>query len=206
MADASFHLSRNAVQVQSWIALLEGDALKRCRRDRGSDRFFYAVPRMLMVIRAMLAPEPEKRPSARRVQKCFANAVREIPMLRGESVQLHCVDPEKDEMRRKKEEEREAERERMRELERKRVEEGLEKKKAETILSSSSVSEFDFGFSEVGSDSESDQQDREGVPEVVDDESDAESLIIPVERVSPQLSLPNLDFHLTGIEGLTIRE
>lgn len=206
MADASFHLSRNAVQVQSWIALLEGDALKRCRRDRGSDRFFYAVPRMLMVIRAMLAPEPEKRPSARRVQKCFANAIREIPMLRGESVQLHCVDPEKDETRRKKEEEREAEGERMRELERKRVEEGLEKKKAETILSSSSVSEFDFGFSEVGSDSESDQQDREGAPEVVDDESDAESLIIPVERVSPQLSLPNMDLHLTGIEGLTIHE
>lgn len=206
MADASFHLSRNAVQVQSWIALLEGDALKRCRRDRGSDRFFYAVPRMLMVIRAMLAPEPEKRPSARRVQKSFANAIREIPMLRGESVQLHCVDPEKDETRRKKEEEREAEGERMRDLEKKTVEEGLEKKKAETILSSSSVSEFDFGFSEVGSDSESDQLDREDVPEVVDDENDAESLIIPVERVSPQLSLPNLDSHLTGIEGLTIRE
>ncbi|KAJ5211933.1 uncharacterized protein N7498_003579 [Penicillium cinerascens] len=206
MADASFHLSRNAVQVQSWIALLEGDALKRCRRGRGSDRFFYAVPPILMVIRAMLAPEPEKRPSARRVQKCFANAIREIPMLRGESVQLHCVDPEKDETRRKKEEERQAEGERIRELERKMVEEGSEEKKAETILTSSSVSEFDFGFSEVGSDSESDQQDREGVPEVVNDESDAESLIIPVERVSPQLSQPNLDSHLTGIEGLTIRE
>ncbi|KAJ5481535.1 hypothetical protein N7475_000347 [Penicillium sp. IBT 31633x] len=34
VADASFHLPRNAVQVQSWIALLEGEAQKRCRRER----------------------------------------------------------------------------------------------------------------------------------------------------------------------------
>jgi hypothetical protein len=202
MADASFHLSRNSVQVQSWIALLEGDALKRCRRDRGSDRFFYAVPRMLMVIRAMLAPEPEKRPSARRVEKCFAGAIRKIPMLRGERVQLHCVDPEKEEARRKKEE-REVERgrDRDRELESKTIEEV--KKGAETVLSSSSVSDFDFGFSESGSDSET-TEDRSG--SVVRDESDAESLIIPVERVSPQLSLPNLDLNLSGMEGLTVRE
>jgi len=205
MADASFHLGRNAVQVQSWIALLEGDALKRCRRDRGSDRYFYAVPRMLMVIRAMLASEPEKRPSARRVEKCFANAIREIPTLRGESVPLHCVDPEKEEARRKKEDEREAERERERDVERKRIEEQRIKKGSETILSSSSVSEFDFGFSETGSDSETNPEDREDGSAIPDD-SDAESLIIPVERVPPQLSLPTLDSHLGAIEGLTVRD
>ncbi|KAJ5360830.1 hypothetical protein N7517_010021 [Penicillium concentricum] len=49
IADASFHLSKNAVQVQSWIALLEGDALKRCRRDRRSDSVFWGVPKMLIV-------------------------------------------------------------------------------------------------------------------------------------------------------------
>ncbi|KAJ5132568.1 hypothetical protein N7448_006726 [Penicillium atrosanguineum] len=195
MADASFHLSRNSVQVQSWIALLEGDALKRCRRDRGSDRYFYAIPRMLIVLRAMLAPEPEKRPNARRVEKCFANAIREIPMLHGEEVPLHCVNPEKEEARRKREEEREAKKERVREAERERLEE-LRKNKAETILSSSSVSEFDFGFSAGGSDSETEE----------DKESDAESMIIPVDQVSPQLSLPNLDLHLSGIEGLSVRD
>ena len=63
--------------------------------------------------------------------------------------------------------------------------------------------EFDFGFSESGSDSET-TEDRGG--SVVRDESDAESSIIPVERVSPQLSLPNLDLNLSGIEGLTVRE
>ncbi|KAJ5211229.1 hypothetical protein N7472_001368 [Penicillium cf. griseofulvum] len=57
IADASFHLARNEVQVQSWIALLEGDALKRCRRDRRADRVFWAVPRMLGVVRGMLEVE-----------------------------------------------------------------------------------------------------------------------------------------------------
>lgn len=201
MADASFHLSRNSVQVQSWIALLEGDALKRCRRDRGSDRYFYAVPRMLIVLRAMLAPEPEKRPSARRVEKCFANAIREIPMLRGEGVPLHCVDLEKEEARRKKEEERGLERERVREEERKRMEGA--RNRPETILSSSSVSDFDFGFSAGGSDSETEEEQRGSG---VQDESDAESMIIPVDRVSPQLSLPSLDLHLSGFRGLSVRD
>ncbi|KAJ6115599.1 hypothetical protein N7523_006016 [Penicillium sp. IBT 18751x] len=203
MADASFHLSRNSVQVQSWIALLEGDALKRCRRDRGSDRYFYAVPRMLIVLRAMLAPEPEKRPSARRVEKCFANAIREIPVLRGEAVPLHCINPEKEEARRRKEEEREAERDRAREEERKRLEE-LRNNKSETILSSSSVSEFDFGFSAGGSDSETEEEERKGLR--FRDESDAESIIIPGDQLSPQLSLPNLDLHLSGIQGLSVRD
>ncbi|KAJ5684045.1 uncharacterized protein N7477_000390, partial [Penicillium maclennaniae] len=187
MADASFHLSRNSVQVQSWIALLEGDALKRCRRDRASDRYFYAVPRMLIVLWAMLAPEPEKRPSARRVEKCFANAIREIPALRGRGEE-------------EKEEEREAERDRAREEERKRLEE-LRNNKAETILSSSSVSEFDFGFSAGGSDSETEEEERKGLS--FWDEGDAESMIIPGDQLSPQLSLPNLDLHLSGIEGLS---
>lgn len=203
IADASFHLSRNSVQVQSWIALLEGDALKRCRRDRGSDRYYYAIPRMLMVLRAMLVPDPEKRPSARRVEKCFANAIREIPLLRGEGVPLHCVDPEKEETRRKKDEEREVEKERTREEERKRFEE-LRKMKAETILSSSSVSEFDFGFSARGSDSETEEDESRGSR--CRDESDAESMIIPADQVFPQLSLPTLDLHLRGIEELSIRD
>ena len=96
MADASFHLSRNAIQIQSWITLLEGDALKRCRRDRPSDRAFHAVPRMLIVLRAMLAAEPEKRPSARRVKRGFASAIREAESggNSGLGLRLHCVEGE----------------------------------------------------------------------------------------------------------------
>lgn len=156
-----------------------------------------------MVLRAMLVPDPEKRPSARRVEKCFANAIREIPLLRGEGVPLHCVDPEKEETRRKKDEEREVEKERTREEERKRFEE-LRKMKAETILSSSSVSEFDFGFSARGSDSETEEDESRGSR--CRDESDAESMIIPADQVFPQLSLPTLDLHLRGIEELSIRD
>ncbi|KAJ5888589.1 hypothetical protein N7495_008630 [Penicillium taxi] len=96
MADASYHLARNTIQVQSWIALLEGDALKRCRRNRGSDRVFHAVPRMLLMIRAMLSAEPEKRPSARRVQKYFLSAFKDIPTSNrdGSAVKSHCPPPE----------------------------------------------------------------------------------------------------------------
>ncbi|KAJ9484928.1 hypothetical protein VN97_g8444, partial [Penicillium thymicola] len=75
IADASFHLARNTVQVQSWIALLEGDALKRCRRDRRSDRAFWAVPKMLIVVRSMLDFEGGKRPLAKRVRRGFADAI-----------------------------------------------------------------------------------------------------------------------------------
>lgn len=168
MADASFHLARNAVQVQSWIALLEGDALKRCRRDRGSDRFFYAVPRMLMVLRAMLAPEPEKRPSARRVRKCFAAAVQEIPAFRGEGVSLHCVRPEKEGSRLKKVEEA---------TEKKRQDEvaaanksgvPMAKRGQGSVLFSSSVSEFDFGFSDAGSDSERNPDEQQVDPSLLE--------------------------------------
>ncbi|KAJ5818579.1 hypothetical protein N7474_004170 [Penicillium riverlandense] len=92
IADASFHLSRNAVQIQSWIALLEGDARKRCRRKRASDDVFWAVPSMLSVVRSMLQPEPEMRPSARRVRKCFADVISRIPSVDGtDGVSVHCV-------------------------------------------------------------------------------------------------------------------
>lgn len=85
IADASFHLARNAVQVQSWIALLEGDALKRCRRERRSDRAFWAVPRMLIVVRAMLDAEG-RRPGARRVRRCFEEAI----LREGGEGLVHC--------------------------------------------------------------------------------------------------------------------
>lgn len=217
MADASFHLPRNAVQVQSWIALLEGDALKRCRRDRGSDRFFYAVPRMLIVLRAMLSPEPEKRPSASRVKKCFGAAIREIPSTRGPAVQLHCFSAPKEEERIQREKAKQAEREmagrREREVKEKRA--GLIKRQVsapllrrerreEPILSSSSVSEFDFGFSEAASDSETNPEELQEDEDEVDSSvlDDFESFV-PVDRVSPQLLLPDLDANITGIEGLT---
>ncbi|KAJ5174606.1 uncharacterized protein N7482_000483 [Penicillium canariense] len=216
MADASFHLSRNAVQVQSWIALLEGDALKRCRRDRGSDRVFHAVPRMLMVLRAMLAAEPEKRPLARRVTKCFASAIREIPVKSGEGVTLHCSPVEKEERRRRKAEERKAEATRVAEqqqqqqqqerakVDAKKVEVEDQDQDQDPVLDSSSVSEFDFGFSDAASDSETnDEQDDQDV----DDRAILEEEVpIHVDRVSPQLSLPDLDVHIGGIEGLTFRE
>ncbi|KAJ5574109.1 uncharacterized protein N7459_008536 [Penicillium hispanicum] len=230
MADASFHLARNAVQVQSWIALLEGDALKRCRRDRGSDRVFWAVPRMLIVLRAMLAPEPEKRPDARRVRKSFAAAIREIPAGKGEglAVAVHCT-PEKTEARRRKEEEkREREREReAKERLRAEREEAVSQTRGEPALSSSSVSEFEFGFSDAASESETNGEEAEDEPEerkeekeerneeekepslLEEDENEAEDDVEPavqVERVSPQLELPDLDVNITGIEGLTFRE
>ncbi|KAJ5386537.1 hypothetical protein N7509_009078 [Penicillium cosmopolitanum] len=216
MADASFHLARNSVQVQSWIALLEGDALKRCRRDRGSDRFFYAVPRMLIVLRAMLSPEPEKRPSASRVKKCFGAAIREIPSTRGPAVPLHCISaPKQEKSAPIKAWPKEAEvivemdkkNNRASMVKRQASVPILTKAKAESVLSSSSVSEFDFGFSEAASDSETNPEElQDGFedeidPSILDDFEPIE----PVDRVSPQLSLPDLDANITGIEALTFR-
>lgn len=213
MADASFHLARNAVQVQSWIALIEGDALKRCRRDRGSDRVFWAVPRMLMVLRAMLSPEPDKRPSARRVQKCFAAAIREIPVNKGVGggggVPLHCISPEKTEKKQRKEEEENRVKEAARVEEIARAEEKrLEVKKSKlSMLTTSSASDFDFGF-DGGSDSEAlgEMHDYDSEPSLLEVDEDELAEMVEDNRLSPQLSLPSLDVHLTGIEALTIHE
>lgn len=228
IADASFHLPRNAVQVQSWIALLEADALKRCRRDRGSDRVFWAVPRMLLVLRAMLAAEPERRPSARRVRKGFAAAIHEIPAGRGEGtgVHLHCVLPEKGERKKGYGEESvgvvrdlgggghkgclgndiEVARGKRNEIERKAGQLHAIKHE-EPLACSSSVSDFEFGFSDAASDADTslgDQEDELEPSLLEEDIADIES-ILQVARVSPQLSLPDLDANITGIEGLTFR-
>lgn len=219
MADASFHLARNAVQVQSWIALLEGDALKRCRRDRVSDRAFYAVPRMLIVLRAMLAAEPEKRPAACRVKKCFASAVREVPDKGGEGAMLHCMGVDKEEKRRRRRME-EVEVVMQREtknqlLQQEKIANGKEllvepqitKGEEEAdIPDSSSVSEFDFGFTDAGSDTDTneDQQEFEHA-DAVDRSILEEDVPIQVDQVSPQLSLPSLDAHISGLESLTFR-
>lgn len=80
-----------------------------------------------------------------------------------------------------------------------RVEEGAEKGVGESVedgveqgdeglLCSSSVSEFDFGFSDAPSDSETVPEEQEQEPDlaVVEEEP------VQVDRVSPQLSLPDL--------------
>lgn len=200
MADASFHLARNAVQVQSWIALLEGDALKRCRRDRGSDRAFWAVPRMLIVLRAMLSAESGKRPSAKRVRKCFEGAIGEIPK-RGGEIKVHCLREQKKEV---------VVVEAVQKNEKKVMQPGIQVPREDIqvgSIESSSVSDFDFGFSDGGSDSETLGNLDEGVDGEVDVDVDGlfeEEEIVQVDRVSPQLSLPSLDLHLTGIEDLAL--
>lgn len=91
VADASFHLDRNAGQITSWITLLDADARKR------KDPVFQAVGMMLVVIRGMLEREPERRLTAMEVEKRFAEAVRSIPVQEVESGSgsvsevLHCV-------------------------------------------------------------------------------------------------------------------
>ncbi|KAF3387020.1 hypothetical protein F1880_000266 [Penicillium rolfsii] len=209
MADASFHLARNAVQVQSWIALLEGDALKRCRRDRGSDLAYHAVPRMLIVLRAMLAPEPEKRPPAKRVKKCFASAIKEVSRKDGERIVLHCLEVDREEKKRRREAElAHRERKMMEEMENETAKKATKAdliKDEEPFLDYSSVSEFDFGFTDGGSDSDT-NQDQEDQANVVDRSIlEEEELPIQVNRVSPQLSLPALDVQIKGMERLTFR-
>ncbi|KAJ6181180.1 hypothetical protein N7519_011641 [Penicillium mononematosum] len=201
IADASFHLARNAVQVQSWIALLEGDALKRCRRDRCSDRVFWAVPRMLIVVRAMLDFESGKRPLAKRVRRGFADAITRGGKGEGDGMGvLHCG-------REKREggEKGSA------------VEVGREMGvgSAVSVVSSAplgvsesgSVSEFDFGFGDAGSGSESesniDDGDRVDVDIEEEDVSEVEEPERRVEQVLPQLYLPELDMNITGMEGLS---
>jgi hypothetical protein len=165
---------------------------------------------MLIVLRAMLAAEPEKRPPAKRVKKCFASAIKEIPNKGGEGVALHCLDVDREEKKRRR---REAELAVQRERKMKEEKEKEKAKKAakvdlikdeEPFLDSTSVSEFDFGFSDGGSDSET-NEGQEDQADVVDRSILEEDVPIQVDRVSPQLSLPILDVHISGIEGLTFR-
>lgn len=191
------------MQVQSWIALLEGDALKRCRRDRGSDRAFWAVPRMLIVLRAMLSAESGKRPSAKRVRKCFEGAIGEIPK-RGGEIKVHCVREQKEGGHVGEGVRKDEKKEKVQEKEKVEIRVAREDIQVGSI-ESSSVSDFDFGFSDGGSDSETLgnlNEDEEGV--VDGDALFEEEEIVQVDRVSPQLSLPSLDLHLTGIEDLAL--
>ncbi|KAJ5135226.1 uncharacterized protein N7515_004504 [Penicillium bovifimosum] len=182
IADASFHLARNSVQVQSWIALLEGDALKRCRRDRRSEWAFWAVPRILIVVRAMLDGEVGKRPGARRVRRLFGEAI-----LRGEGGGggeglLHCGVVEEMMMEGKGMDG---------EMERAEV-------RAVPVVPSESASEFDFGFPDASSESDVEEEEDEGSEFEYHPE-------IRVEQVSPQLYLPDLDMNI-GMEGLTLNK
>ena len=194
------------MQVQSWIALLEGDALKRCRRDRRSDRAFWAVPRMLIVVRAMLDLEGGKRPLAKRVRRGFADAItreREGDVNRIEI--LHCGKEKREGVENGN-----------------AVEGGRETGVSRSAVSavssvpfdvyesgsvSGSVSEFDFGFGDAGSGSESESNAKDGdflgVDPEEDDVSEVEGPERRVEQVLPQLYLPELDMNITGIEGLS---
>lgn len=165
---------------------------------------------MLIVLRAMLAAEPEKRPPAKRVKKFFASAIKEVSGKGGEGVVLHCLEVDREEKKRRR---REAELALQREMKMKEEKERGKAKKAtkadlikdeEPFLDSSSVSEFDFGFTDGGSDSET-NEDQEDHADVVDRSILEEEVPIQVDRVSPQLSLPALDVHISGIEGLTFR-
>ncbi|KAJ5988970.1 hypothetical protein N7481_004180 [Penicillium waksmanii] len=164
----------------------------------------------------MLSSEPEKRPSASRVKKCFGAAIKEIPSTRGPAVSLHCISPPKQEKSApNKAWPKEAEvimgmdkkNNRASMVKRQASVPVLTKSKADSVLSSSSVSEFDFGFSEAASDSETNPEElQDGAEDEIDPSilDDFES-IEPVDRVSPQLSLPDLDSNITGIEALTFR-
>jgi serine/threonine protein kinase len=80
VADASFHLERNMGQVASWITLLEQDSKKR------KGLAFRAVKPMLEVVRAMMAKDPAKRPSAAHVEREFAHIMRQLEGI----IQPHC--------------------------------------------------------------------------------------------------------------------
>lgn len=166
---------------------------------------------MLIVLRAMLAVEPEKRPPAKRVKKCFASTIKEVYAKGGEGVVLHCLEVDREEKKRRR---REAELAVQREKKMKEEKEKERAKKAAKVdlikdeqpfLDSSSVSEFDFGFTDGGSDSET-NEDQEDQVDVVDRSIlEEEEVPIQIDRVSPQLALPAFDVHISGIEGLTFR-
>ncbi|KAJ5815944.1 hypothetical protein N7447_008177 [Penicillium robsamsonii] len=206
IADASFHLARNAVQVQSWIALLEGDALKRCRRDRRSDRVFWAVPRMLVVVRSMLDLEGGKRPLAKRVRRGFAGAVETGGGGRKMEGILHCG---KWKGKEGKKEDRggdgDGRLEDIREMGVGGSDVGFAAQGAsESESVSGSVSEFDFGFGDAGSESESNTEDEHVFDLDIEDIEEFEEPDIH-EQALPQLYLPELDMNITGIEGLTFK-
>ncbi|KGO75573.1 hypothetical protein PITC_098560 [Penicillium italicum] len=220
IADASFHLAKNAVQVQSWIALLEGDALKQCRRDRRSDRAFWAVPKMLIVVRSMLEIEGVKRPLAKRVRRGFADAI-----TRGRGggdkdgvVVLHCVKEKREKEERKKEWRQKGNGglESIREMGtgRSAASRGASRSAVSLVSSApfgiseaGSVSEFHFGFGDVGSESESNIEEGDFVDFDIEEKylSGFEEPEIRVQKVSPQLYLPELDMNITGIEELTFK-
>jgi serine/threonine protein kinase len=81
VADASFHLDKNLLQVTSWITLLEQDSKKR------KGLAFRAVKPMLEKVREMLGKHPESRPSAADVERQFANIARQLDGI----IELHCL-------------------------------------------------------------------------------------------------------------------
>lgn len=221
------------MQVQSWIALLEGDALKRCRRDRRSDAAFWAVPRILIAVRAMLDSEAGKRPLARRARRCFAAAV-ERGGGKGTLV-VHCLREGKEKEKRKDEKVKEVKREGL-EVIQENGKSGVYV--APSVVPSESASEFDFGFGDVSED-ESHSQDEDEIED--DEESIIDCGIVPeemeeihvpeeegtqetesedehyesgydsepdirVQQDSPQIYLPELDVNITGMEGLTFND
>lgn len=76
-------------------------------------------------------------------------------------------------------------------------------RKGEVIASSDSVSEFDFGFSDA-SGSGTNAEEQVGESSGLEEEDVDVDGIVEIDRVSPQLALPDLDVHIRGIEGLTV--
>lgn len=186
---------------------------------------------MLIVVRSMLDFEGEKRPLAKRVRRGFADAITRARGGgdKGGMVRLHCVKE-----KRGKEEGLKGSKEKEKEKDwgqkdwgQNHGNGGLEViretgvgRSAFSIASSApmgasesdsvcgSVSEFDFGFGDAGSESESNVEEGEFVDFEIeeDDISEFEEPEIRVDQVSPQLYLPELDMNITGIEGLTFHK
>ncbi|KAJ2898670.1 kinase domain-containing protein [Zalerion maritima] len=77
--DCSFH--KNPKQIDSWIAILSKEAPKK------DDTIMKGVPAILMVVIDMLAPVPENRPSASRVEQRIYQILTEICCIK----EPHCV-------------------------------------------------------------------------------------------------------------------
>lgn len=67
--DASFHSTKNAEQILSWIVILEREAAKQ------KSSFYRAVSPLLAVVRDMLSRNPENRPPAVQVVARYARAI-----------------------------------------------------------------------------------------------------------------------------------